>query len=962
MGRGRIPLLKVDLDDTAIGTAMALQIRQKPIMRRSQPSVTTPAPLMASRMGGTSSLSSTIGNQAYRTLAESQERSATAPSALPNPVRLPDTTSANSIKPPPLSPEMREQMGADVNRIAKILQSSFFTGEPDSGDQTRIIELIRKYERLDDESSSARLSRMTPNLDHFLILLKSRAYSHSGIKSLFQDQYSILYDALWYRLRGYWLEEFKRVVRRSQTQPTAGPGDKDVENGLALMAKQEAMGMWGMLKGMGTGLVGIAGPYASQKIAEQFDETARILFGHEWDSSEPLLLGMNASQIGTMGGDVIWQLVMFARGAGPAKSGKVMALVDSLKKVMGVGAGLQGVALGATGIARVIEARQTAGQDISVQALIQDKDFIDQLVVMVSSAIGAAMAGRGAPATKADAITRARIQVLLSNLHVTASLARLSEIAASDKTAEEKEREYGQVVASLIPQLFAAGIDVHAVAQSKKIPASPGSTDEQRAKQPRASEQLQEKMVQEATHQLAPREAQETPVEVKSGPRGPHYKAPKEGSNTIGKPSKSLEQARKLYDDVIAETSGKHEVGIWQKGDGTYVVRIGQMTEVNAPRDWRPIQHFHTNAPDIALWRMPARADIAETSLRAAGTGHPVTELVEYPLPDGKRGRAAYTVNPDNSVKVEFIDPAGQRIVKDFPSVKDYNEYHDAHKIYAEPESESYKSLIKDLDKTFGKLPTPEKPDTATKTMAGAAPKNKEQASMENKKRPGLSSVPPKIDKSRTGTKTSPSTKKPVVASPSASRTSAEWLTNRGTPEYRALGMKVLRGRFSETPAMKRLWKRASQGCQQSDEGYDMARDRFWKLIATSTDNDARLIRAILTDAGYETPMGGAANVKMTWATKLDPKRLAKLEKTKPDVAARLRMSAEEARRGRTPEGLQTQQRKESIEHAIPRHPAPGSAMEKKAAKYPTRFLDPDNLGLENLYENMLMGNKPSVK
>lgn len=210
--------------------------------------------------------------------------------------------------------------------------------------------------------------------------------------------------------------------------------------------------------------------------------------------------------------------------------------------------------------------------------------------------------------------------------------------------------------------------------------------------------------------------------------------------------------------------------------------------------------------------------------------------------------------------------------------------------------------------------------------------------------------------------KTKPSNKVSVATSSSASRTSAEWLKMRGNPEYTALGMKVFRGRFSETLAMKRLWKLASHGCEQSDAGYDNARKRFWKLIATSTDDDARLIRAILEDAGYETPMGRAAKVKMTWSTKLDPKRLAKLEKSKPDVAAKLRMSAEEARRGRTPEGLQGQQRKESIEHAIPRHPAPGSAMAKKAAKYPTRFLDPANLRLENLYENMLMGNKPSAK
>ena len=50
--------------------------------------------------------------------------------------------------------------------------------------------------------------------------------------------------------------------------------------------------------------------------------------------------------------------------------------------------------------------------------------------------------------------------------------------------------------------------------------------------------------------------------------------------------------------------------------------------------------------------------------------------------------------------------------------------------------------------------------------------------------------------------------------------------------------------------------------------------------------------------------------------------------------------------------------RTESIEHQVPRNPKAGTPLAAQAQQYPTRFLDPANLRLENLYENMLMGNK----
>ena len=704
-----------------------------------------------------------VGNQAnYRKLAESaklpvKDANAAATSTTPATV----AGGKPGLKLPPLSPRVRQEMIDDIEKIVAIMKTQYVT----DAEETQINGILAKYSARDRGLRPPLGETLSPNLDHFLILMKSRAFSRSSVKSIGQDQYAILYDAIWYRFDDEGLDEFKNLVARSQTQKTSGPGDKDVENGLALIAKQEAMGMWGMLKGMGTGLVGIAGPTVSQAMAEQFDEAARELFGHEWDNSEPLVLGMNAGQIGTAGGDVIWQLVTFARSAG-AKGGKILELANKLKditdtaqKVLAVSSGLQGIYLSASGIARIIEEKQKAGKKITAEELINDGAFVDQLVTLMSSVINTTMAVKGA---KVAPLTRARVQVLLGGAQIAASISHLATIAASDKTEIEKELEYGQVIAGLIPQLVSAALDTKRYADDRKakpkpppakpvdepaprvdeqalktdaaprptddpakVVAQPGDSGQAPLLKPQqddatgdlarksmtdpeqpvkrapkfvdespAAQKLQSQLAQEADTGLAPRQAPATPEEVKTGARKAKYEPGKRSSKTIGKPVGTLDEARAIYDDVIAETAGKYEVGIYQKPDGTYAVRLGQAADVDAPTEWRSVQHYHTNQPDIPLWRMPARADITEPYMRATRTNKPTTEIVEYPLPGGKRGRAAYTVNPDGSMKVEFVDAAGNKQSKSFASVKDYNDYYKTQTVYLDPNSEDYKRLM----------------------------------------------------------------------------------------------------------------------------------------------------------------------------------------------------------------------------------------------------------------------------
>lgn len=852
-------------------------------------------------------------------------------------------------KLPPLSPDTRQQMMADVETIVSILKG----GKPNKDEQTELLGPLRKWERQDQASSPAqRGGRSTPLLDHFLILLKGRDFSRRTWRSLGITQKSIVYDTLWYDLDADSLEEFKRMVKQSETERTEGAQSQESENGAALIAKQEAMGLWGMLKGMGTGLVSMAGPEAAQYIGAQFDETAQILFGHEWDSSEPLVWGMNASQIGTAGGDVIIQLATFARTAG-AKGGKVLKLLNNLDKlkraqqVLGSLSGAQGLLMATKGMAELIEAKRKAGEKITADALLHDTAFVNQLVMLLSSGVGIALAVKGAPpsAQVQQAATHARIGLLLSTLQVASAVAELSRIAQSNSSEADKEREYGQVIAGLIPQLVGlviAGkghvdakrgaaqehqeqtlkgkdpikeqakalpveelpppaeltlqkakhdvsegieaittgegpappkspkaIDPHETTfkplanaheaqmpdevknrlDTQEVPAvssnsvaglrdthdtppphrekseaigQPQTTDEVALIQPterhepksethdvdfwdskgsitlpkssmeqtvgvtesntetssKAAQQRQPlrprpqpeaspgkamnssaegampkkmpsthealeqgrksiadahqaEMQNEVNKRLGPRNAPSIPDDLAAGLREPHFAPPARGekSKTIGPPHATLEAALQAYDHVLAETGGQYEAGIWQHPDtGEYFVQLGHPTSVDPPdRDtsWRSVQHFHPNTTDVPLWRMPSSADVSGLVSQVMRQGSTVTELVEYPLPNGQRGRAAYTVTNKGQLIVQFIGPEGQPVTKLFNKVEDYKDYHPVRKVAADP------SIRADVDAWLKARRNNQPPSPGGQSMHGATPESAAAAKSE---------------------------------------------------------------------------------------------------------------------------------------------------------------------------------------------------------------------------------------
>ena len=70
---------------------------------------------------------------------------------------------------------------------------------------------------------------------------------------------------------------------------------------------------------------------------------------------------------------------------------------------------------------------------------------------------------------------------------------------------------------------------------------------------------------------------------------------------------------------------------------------------------------------------------------------------------------------------------------------------------------------------------------------------------------------------------------------------------------------KAFASRFSETPALKKLWEQAAQGLANSPAGFAEARSNFWQLVNSGTSSEAATVRSILKEAGYELQGGSNA-------------------------------------------------------------------------------------------------------
>lgn len=66
------------------------------------------------------------------------------------------------------------------------------------------------------------------------------------------------------------------------------------------------------------------------------------------------------------------------------------------------------------------------------------------------------------------------------------------------------------------------------------------------------------------------------------------------------------------------------------------------------------------------------------------------------------------------------------------------------------------------------------------------------------------------------------------------------------------VAQKAYFSRFSETPALKKLWEQAAEDLPNTPEGFAKARANFWRLVNSDSSAEAVFVRDMLKEAQYE--------------------------------------------------------------------------------------------------------------
>lgn len=182
-------------------------------------------------------------------------------------------------------------------------------------------------------------------------------------------------------------------------------------------------------------------------------------------------------------------------------------------------------------------------------------------------------------------------------------------------------------------------------------------------------------------------------------PSGEPEGAPQRAGEELG-PFASAAEAYGAYETQLRRPGGL-EVGVFRHTEtGEYVVKTGTANAVPQPRGdgpWEGVAHYHVNPGNVLTLRMPAPRDVQSamrTTFRSRG---PVTEFVEFPLPDGTRGRTMYRVDTDGRVTIELLREGGVRETRRYDTVEDYARAYDERTRYLDPDSPEYRWVLADL-------------------------------------------------------------------------------------------------------------------------------------------------------------------------------------------------------------------------------------------------------------------------
>jgi hypothetical protein len=262
---------------------------------------------------------------------------------------------AASPPPGPARPDLNRHVVAmmqeDVEEARDALTGTVVSDE----DEAKALRRVEKWAARDESHRARTGYDGTDYLDKFLLLLKTRVVSVSGFRTAGVEQMMNVFDLYHDELEGARLSEFKRLVALSRTQATSGRTSERPESALSFVAKREALGVMGAVKGLSTSAAGLVdlgawalgadvsgGGLAGQvgKGWDEMGEAAADAMGV--DSNEEAVLGQSSFAVGDIGGKVIGALTTAGALSGASVSVQAgMAAVQTAKGVDDLAVALQ---------------------------------------------------------------------------------------------------------------------------------------------------------------------------------------------------------------------------------------------------------------------------------------------------------------------------------------------------------------------------------------------------------------------------------------------------------------------------------------------------------------------------------------------------------------------------------------------------------------------------------------------
>jgi hypothetical protein len=383
------------------------------------------------------------------------------------------------------------QMDADVEFICAKLKEQILTAD----EEQEIVDVVRRWADSDTDAL-IRGQESQGQLDRFVLKLKVRAITRSTARSAFFFETTVnAFDTLFHELEDERLAEFRRLLLRSRRYAGAGPESDPSENVWSTVGRQELIGMFGMMKGLSTGLasVGDVAAWAALKqanmyllpfgqkiddpgkmadwIGKQLDISGDFLFEGEFTGGEELFLGQNAASIGTVGGSVIWNLVMLHGGSGAGSTGagmlpQGMKALDLVSKFKGVDDAL-------TSMGDYLLRMQEKGK-LTRDDLLADDEFKIECFKLAGAVVGAIGGGLGATGDTAKAVQVAmeKLALVFKAGELGAKLGEISQLLMDDSLEPAAQRAaVGKLVMELVSDAFSIVGDKAAAADKARAEA-----------------------------------------------------------------------------------------------------------------------------------------------------------------------------------------------------------------------------------------------------------------------------------------------------------------------------------------------------------------------------------------------------------------------------------------------------------------------------------------------------------